>query len=203
MLVFSYHPCYWCKGRWKFCRQINLRFYCLCWLFFLGFSKHKLSERIDNCSSQLEWTSAVASVHSFWELQCIVNSLPQIWKARDLFALDVFSAHAKFASVWRMALKVAARQSVRRKWGLIICTLQCLSTKLMCRERPVSKAWTAPRLRPPLPPADLTQKGLNGPPGRHVGFLMRFFQDGGGGHPGLRPRQPPKNPIWRGGLFRP
>ncbi len=37
------------------------------------FLKHKLSERIDNVSQfSTEWISANASVHSFWELQCIL-----------------------------------------------------------------------------------------------------------------------------------
>ena len=50
-------------------QNVNLRFYCLCWRFFLGFLKRKLSER--------------TSVHSFWELQCIVNSLSRHLKQTE------------------------------------------------------------------------------------------------------------------------
>ncbi len=57
----------------------------------------KLSERIDNAKQfSTEWTSAVATIHSFWELHCIVNSLSQkqnivVWfdKPDDLVGLEI------------------------------------------------------------------------------------------------------------------
>ena len=69
----------------------------------------------------------------------------------------------------------------------------------------VSKAWTA------APADQISHKkgvaealGLNGSPGRHVGFLMRYFPrwQRGLSRPKAQVAPPPKNPIWWG-LFKP
>ena len=56
---------------------------------------------------------------------------------------------------------------------------------------PVSKAWTAPWLRPPPQKGGTWSLRPEWPPGRHVGFLMGSYPRWWRGHPGLGPMQPP------------
>ena len=59
---------------------------------FWDFLKPKLSERIDHALQfSIEWTSANAWAHSFWELQCMVNSLSHIKKVLQSLQLNCLS----------------------------------------------------------------------------------------------------------------